>query len=290
MIRTNSSERQCIPNDCQERFILFSSNGQRIWPGHEIDVAGLSRLTAGYEICRWAFRFHVVLVVTQGELELVADRPPRQVHPGEMVFMPASMKVTYRVRQSCQLSWLHLIPESEYWQDIDGMELFVRRTRHAAKIPVLMEYLYSENVVPNAGNSVNQHLLCQLLKQYLREDLLSVKHGQPLRPLLEQCFRMVSESPEHPWQVTELCRLAAMIRPAFFAAVHTHYGLAPMTLVRQIRLTSAASLLLTTDGTLDSIAERTGFDCGFSLSRAFRREYGCSPGRWRTLHRQSIPD
>ncbi len=289
MKRSNNEERQCIPDECVERFIHLGGDDNRMWPHHEVDVAGLSRVVAGYEIERWAFSYHVALIVTNGELMLSHDGVTQRVSAGQFVFMPARVRILYRAEMPCEIIWLHLVPENEFWRKFSGLEIQVQKTRNARKLASLMEYLYDENVVPDAGNSVIQQLLCQLILQYLREDLMEMIQGKPLRPQLEECFRMVGEAPEHFWQISTLCRMAGMSRAAFFVACRQEYGRAPMALVRQIRLNAAARLLVTSDATLDDVASQTGFDCGFSLSRAFRKEYGCAPGHWRSLHRKGEP-
>ena len=139
----------------------------------------------------------MALVVSEGELELSHSGTWQVVPAGNFVFMPALRPVSYSVKDSCEIVWLHLSPENEYWQEFSGLGLQVKVSRNARKLVQLMEALYDECVVPDAGNSMIQQLLCQLILQYLREDLHEMVHHEPLRPRLEECFRFVGESPEH---------------------------------------------------------------------------------------------
>ncbi len=50
---------------------------------------------------------------------------------------------------------------------------------------------------------------------------------------------------------------------------------------RDVRLSQAASYLRTADMSIDAIAHRTGYGSNASLSKAFRREFGASPGAYR---------
>jgi transcriptional regulator GlxA family with amidase domain len=54
-----------------------------------------------------------------------------------------------------------------------------------------------------------------------------------------------------------------------------------MSYVRRTRLASAAMLLQRTNLTLGDVARRTGYASEASLSRAFRRSFGVSPGAYR---------
>ena len=291
MFLNKEYERQYIPDACAKRFIHFGSPTERMWPQHEIEVAGLSRLVPGVRIERWDFPMHVALIVTAGQLDYEDANGARTISAGEFLFMPAYYKLSYGTKVPCETVWLHLIPGNKYWMEFADMhKVLVQKTRNVNKIPQLMEFLYIENMVPNGGNRLIQQLLCQLILQYLHEDLREMKGGMQLRPRLEECFQRVSANLASPWRLADLCRLAMMSRTVFVTACRKHYGRAPMTIVRQIRLNTAAQLLLTTADTLDAIAVQTGFDCGISLSKAFRKEYGCAPGHWRTHQKETPTD
>jgi transcriptional regulator GlxA family with amidase domain len=50
-----------------------------------------------------------------------------------------------------------------------------------------------------------------------------------------------------------------------------------------VRLGQAAGYLTTSDLSIESIAIRTGYGSDASLSKAFKREFGISPGTYRRL-------
>ena len=74
------------------------------------------------------------------------------------------------------------------------------------------------------------------------------------------------------------------LHPSYFdRAFRAAYGLAPMQMLRDLRLRRARQLLESTDDTLDSIAHACGLGDAAAFSRTFRARYGSAPGR----HRQS---
>lgn len=290
-IKNEIDEYQNIPDGCRERFISFGlPDDSRLWPHHEVVVAGISNLVSGYFVKRMKFLNHVVLIVTDGEMKYTDETMGTiKVGAGKMIFMPELWKCRYEVEDKCDIVWLHLNQESPFWHDIPKSSSFIRSTRNVSKIPTLLELLYEECSMPEANFGVTQQLLCQLLLQYVHDDIQTANSRTDVRRRLEECFRRVSNNPSRLWTASDLSRMAIMSRPAFFAAVREHYGKAPMSLVRQMRLNVVAQLLVNTEMPLDEIALKTGFNCGFSLSRAFKAHFGQAPGIWRTTHKKLPP-
>jgi AraC-like DNA-binding protein len=78
--------------------------------------------------------------------------------------------------------------------------------------------------------------------------------------------------------------LAGMSPPHLFAVTRKYYDRTPLEIVRNQRLALASQLLRFGTETLAAIAERTGYESAFSLSRAFKRAYGASPEQFRRTH------
>ena len=66
---------------------------------------------------------------------------------------------------------------------------------------------------------------------------------------------------------------------------HNYYGPvggeSPIRYLAKVRLGQAAGYLATSDLSLEAIAVRTGYASNASLSKAFKREFGASPGQYR---------
>nr|WP_153547854.1 helix-turn-helix transcriptional regulator [Streptomyces sp. RB17] len=73
-----------------------------------------------------------------------------------------------------------------------------------------------------------------------------------------------------------------MSRTAFTRRFTVLVGKPPMAYVRDLRLSTAARVLRETDAPLAAIARQSGYANEFSFATAFRRNYGISPGRYRT--------
>jgi len=73
------------------------------------------------------------------------------------------------------------------------------------------------------------------------------------------------------------------LHPGYFdRAFRAAYGLAPMQMLRDLRLRRARQLLESTDDTLDSIAHTCGLGDAAAFSRAFRARYGAASAKCET--------
>ncbi|MFE9422236.1 AraC family transcriptional regulator [Kitasatospora sp. NPDC006697] len=106
-------------------------------------------------------------------------------------------------------------------------------------------------------------------------------HDQPVGTAL----RALHEDPAHPWTVEELGTVAGLSRAAFARRFTTLVGQPPLAYLTWWRMTLAGHLLRSTDSPLRTVAHRTGYLSEFAFAKAFKREYGSSPGRYRTASR-----
>lgn len=101
-------------------------------------------------------------------------------------------------------------------------------------------------------------------------------------PAIAAALREIHENPQRQWTVNRLSEAAGMPRTAFTRRFTAVVGQAPMSYLISWRLGRGARLLRETDATLATIARQVGYSTEFAFSGAFRREYGVSPGHFRT--------
>jgi AraC-like DNA-binding protein/mannose-6-phosphate isomerase-like protein (cupin superfamily) len=139
---------------------------------------------------------------------------------------------------------------------------------------------------PGAG-AVFTKLADVFLAQTLRSYLLGARDAgliqlEPLQdPPITQAVHMLCSRPSEQWTVADLARAVGMSRTLFSARFRTLVGQTPIRYLAKVRLSRAAGYLATTNSSLSTIARRTGYDSESSLSKAFKREYGRSPGDYR---------
>jgi AraC-like DNA-binding protein len=89
------------------------------------------------------------------------------------------------------------------------------------------------------------------------------------------------DQPGHPHTVESLADVAGMSRSSFAERFSEAYGSGPMTLLRDLRMHLAASLLTQSDLPVKRIAELAGFQSRSAFTRTFESTTGMSPRGFR---------
>jgi AraC-like DNA-binding protein/mannose-6-phosphate isomerase-like protein (cupin superfamily) len=134
---------------------------------------------------------------------------------------------------------------------------------------------------------VTDVLVAQAIRSFL---LAQEEEGSPVAALgdaqIAAAVRLVHDDPVRRWTVSELAARVALSRSAFSERFRLLTGESPMRYVTRCRLARAAELLRETDASLAEISRSCGYGSDVSLSRAFRRWFGASPGGYRRRARR----
>ena len=85
------------------------------------------------------------------------------------------------------------------------------------------------------------------------------------------------------WTTTAMARRVGLSRSAFAQRFTALVGVPPMGYLARIRLQAAAQKLGVGRLSIAEAAFDVGYDSAVSFTRAFKREFGASPGAWRRL-------
>ncbi|WP_010584642.1 AraC family transcriptional regulator [Schlesneria paludicola] len=153
----------------------------------------------------------------------------------------------------------------------------------------LFEHLIREVTLARPGwESVTAGLVIALFVEALRVHGASVEDGSRgwLRGLSDAdvaaALQLMHQQPSHRWTVAELAQRLSISRSAFAARFKTVTGRPPLEYLTWWRLYRAAARLRRRDGsTVAQIARDAGYDSDVSFGKAFRREFGRTPGALR---------
>ncbi|WP_107878936.1 AraC family transcriptional regulator [Neisseria animaloris] len=133
-------------------------------------------------------------------------------------------------------------------------------------------------------NALFSVLLVLLMRVYLeqgnREVLAGTLNGwQDYR--LRGVVQAVLASPEYTWSVGDMAAAANMSRAQLMRLFKQQIGVSPHAFVSRIRLQQAALLLKNTADSVLSVGLSVGFRSETHFGKAFKKQYGMSPGQYR---------
>jgi AraC-like DNA-binding protein len=94
-------------------------------------------------------------------------------------------------------------------------------------------------------------------------------------------LKAMHAAPARPWTLDELAHHIGSSRSVLAERFLELVGTTPIQYLTQWRMLLAASLLSRSRAPLAAIAEQVGYQTDTAFSRAFRREYGAPPDKWR---------
>jgi LacI family transcriptional regulator len=113
-------------------------------------------------------------------------------------------------------------------------------------------------------------------------DILAVDH-MPTARAINYLFTEYHQ----PLSIKDICLHAGLAPRALRYFFEKHLGKTPMELLTQLRMDRIEELLVTTNLTLNQIAEQTGYGSNMALSLAFKRYHnGQPPGSYRNTQTQ----
>lgn len=96
-----------------------------------------------------------------------------------------------------------------------------------------------------------------------------------------QALALIHTRIRDPWSVESLAREVGLSRSAFIDRFSTLIGMPPIRYLTMCRLQTAKLSLRKTRMTIGQLASSVGYESEEAFSRAFKREFGLSPARWR---------
>lgn len=100
-------------------------------------------------------------------------------------------------------------------------------------------------------------------------------------PVIAQCQTWIAKRPTVEAPVASMVRLSGLPERTFKRRFIKAVGVSPLEYVHAIRLEEAKSLLETSELTLETVAERVGYEDATFFSRLFRRKVGLTPAQYR---------
>jgi AraC-like DNA-binding protein len=140
------------------------------------------------------------------------------------------------------------------------------------------------------SEAVVTRLTDALLAQAMRQSIMEIDSASGSTtavgdPLIARALRLIREQPERPWTVPRLAAAVSMSRSTFAERFRAATGETPMQNLTRYRMARAAEYLRGTRAGIREIAHLVGYDSEVSVTKAFHRHFGTSPGAYRKATR-----
>ena len=133
---------------------------------------------------------------------------------------------------------------------------------------------------------LSESLLTEAVRQYAstlsEEDVGWLKGVKD--PHIGRALALIHHKLDAPWSAEALAREVALSRSAFVERFSSFVGMPPIRYLTFWRLQTAKLSLRETRKTIAQLAYSVGYESEEAFSRAFKREFGAPPARWREMH------
>lgn len=168
----------------------------------------------------------------------------------------------------------------------------IRRDASGEWIESAIRHLASERGAARAGRSallakLAEALFIETLRRYMAE-LPRQRTGwlaAARDAAVGRALGAIHREPAHAWTVATLAQRAGVSRTVFAERFTRLLGEPPLTYVSRCRMQLGARLLETTDDTVLQVALSAGYESEAAFNRAFKRELGLPPARYRSQWR-----
>ena len=106
-------------------------------------------------------------------------------------------------------------------------------------------------------------------------------------PVVGRSLALLHGRVAHPWTIAELSEAVGISRSALVERFSRYLNEPPMAYLTRWRLQLAAESLKKTSRGVADIAAGVGYESEAAFNRAFKREFGQPPGRYRSEHKAS---
>lgn len=247
-----------------------------------ISMAGLSYLKEHFHLRRTLHQHHMLVLSLAGEAIFKTDKDEGILQGKAALFIPLGTPFEYKLIPSSgpwNLCWFMLKPVSAW-------AAFPAVFEHRQGLPLegtenCFRLLKAEEFADE--NSPLRVHLTACLTEYIHRVIRSV-NSEFQEPRLKQLLTAINRDLEHPWNLPDMCKVAALSKTHLQRLCKEHYHCTPVQLLQKQRLKHAGLMLKATSLSIKNISQASGFKDPYHFSNAFKKHFGMSPTDYRTRH------
>lgn len=155
-----------------------------------------------------------------------------------------------------------------------------------------IRFSVNDVAAPGAGSNAVLAKLCEtLFVETLRRYVVKLPERQmgwlaaARDPEVGKALALIHRHPEEPWTIAELAKRVGLSRSNLADRFRQYVGEAPVAYLTRWRLHQGAHMLSSTNYSVAQIASEVGYESEPAFNRAFKRQFGDPPARYRTAVR-----
>ena len=151
-----------------------------------------------------------------------------------------------------------------------------------------IRYSITQAGVSDSGSKAVLAKLCETLfaetlRRYVAASPLQQRTwlAGVLDPEIGKVLALIHRQPDAPWTIAQLAQEAGMSRSVLAARFRQYLGEPPVTYLTRWRLKLGARMLSNSSHSVARIASEVGYESEAAFNRAFKRQFGHPPARYR---------
>lgn len=166
----------------------------------------------------------------------------------------------------------------------------IRQNESGRWLEESIRHSISQAGMSDAGSQVVLAKLCETL---FAETLRRYVAGSPLQrrtwlagvldPEIGKVLSLIHRQPAEPWTIAQLAKEVGISRSVLAARFRHYLGEPPVAYLTRWRLQLGARMLSKSSYSVARIASEVGYESEAAFNRAFKRQFGHPPARYRTL-------
>ncbi|OBX05264.1 transcriptional regulator [Gallibacterium genomosp. 3] len=181
----------------------------------------------------------------------------------------------YRATNHAAAGLLKLLPEP-----------LIVSLKDIPQLQALSSLIHQEALARHLGSATAIKAMCELLLLFALRHLTELPQQQNLiglfsDPALSKVMTTILEDLSISYTTEELANIAYLSRATFARKFHQATGMGIQTLIRILRMSLAAKLLIQSHLSITQIMEKVGYQSETAFHDAFKAQFGITPARYR---------
>ncbi|MDD7987357.1 helix-turn-helix transcriptional regulator [Lentisphaera marina] len=273
----------CISVDSRDQHLPMVPKFAEPFRQKKIRGVGIHEVKVPYEIQRVSAPWHIALITISGSARYSCKGRSGLIKENTIWIGPADTSYQYKATSDWKFISAALI-KSNSREHIEGSVTCKMLQNDVLHLANAVEAYLSESTHCKDGMSQEARALASYISLCIDRELGSDSENDYSRNALTlaKVWEEVNASPEASWSVSELAYKAKVSVRQFQRVMKKNYETTAEGMLTKIRMQRAQELLISTELTLDAIADRVGYSSVYSFSKAFKNYCQIPPGSFRT--------